>query len=561
MDRIFKASLAITIAVWPMAATAQQLPANSVLGNPTAAQAPARGMDISKNFSGGKSVFSDTRVTCDGSADDTTGINAVLAGGATWVFIPQGYTCRTIAGLSVPAGVTFDWRGATIKKSGTGGQKVITIGGNGVTLYPGVFDGNSDSTFAGAGIFCQDKTNLVIDGGTFQNFAYENIYIVNCAPFTLMNAHLIGGDSVDGLGSVFFAPTSDVADVVFHNNFCDRNGSIAVGGQTCFNVVGDGSSIIRRFSFTNNRCVGVSSGGTLFQACLQNINTAQVDSMDGAIISNNQARYCNYCYTFDTLTSASVVGNTARDILSVGYTFEASNCVNTTFSGNAAEGTMNPAGSMALINLANGCVFIGNTFKNASVDAIAATINMTPNAPQAATNIISGNVVIASGGYGIVGSGNDSVISNNIVRGGVNCINLTGGTGRIVTGNGCFGQSGTPIVNYDATDFICNNTQLGCNPPKMRVAGGTPALTSCGTSPAIVGSDLTGEVTMGTAAPTGCVITFSVAYTSAPICSVTWAATPLASQSYAISSSAITLTQTATSSNKITYTCVARIGG
>ena len=86
--------------------------------------------------------------------------------------------------------------------------------------------------------------------------------------------------------------------------------------------------------------------------------------------------------------------------------------------------------------------------------------------------------------------------------------------------------------------------------------GGTPALSSCGTSPAIVGTDLSGTVTMGTGTPTGCVITFSQAYASAPHCVVTWIATPLASQSYATSATAITLTQTGTSSNVVKYVCV-----
>lgn len=96
---------------------------------------------------------------------------------------------------------------------------------------------------------------------------------------------------------------------------------------------------------------------------------------------------------------------------------------------------------------------------------------------------------------------------------------------------------------------------------KIRANGTAPALTSCGTSPAIVGSDLSGEVTMGTGSPTGCIITFNAAYVSAPLCTVTWQATPLASQSYAVSNTAITLTQTGTSSNKVNYTCMARSGG
>jgi hypothetical protein len=88
-----------------------------------------------------------------------------------------------------------------------------------------------------------------------------------------------------------------------------------------------------------------------------------------------------------------------------------------------------------------------------------------------------------------------------------------------------------------------------------------PALTSCGTSPSILGSDTSGVVTMGTASPTGCVITFTTAYKAAPTCVVNWNATPLASQSWSVSTTALTLTQTATSSNAASYICVANGGG
>lgn len=96
---------------------------------------------------------------------------------------------------------------------------------------------------------------------------------------------------------------------------------------------------------------------------------------------------------------------------------------------------------------------------------------------------------------------------------------------------------------------------------KVRALGTAPALTSCGGgSPAIEGSDMSGTVTMGTTA-TGCVITFNAAYTNAPRCLVTWRATPLASQSYAVSNTAITLTQTSTSGNVVDYICTVRSGG
>lgn len=83
-----------------------------------------------------------------------------------------------------------------------------------------------------------------------------------------------------------------------------------------------------------------------------------------------------------------------------------------------------------------------------------------------------------------------------------------------------------------------------------------PVLTACGTTPAIVGSDTAGKVTMGTTA-TGCVITFAGAYAAAPYCVVTWGATPLASQSYTVTATAITTVQTSASNNILYYFCMA----
>lgn len=87
-----------------------------------------------------------------------------------------------------------------------------------------------------------------------------------------------------------------------------------------------------------------------------------------------------------------------------------------------------------------------------------------------------------------------------------------------------------------------------------------PVVSACGTGPAIVGDDKDGTVTMGTTA-TGCVITFATTYATAPNCTVIWQATPLASQSYTVTATAITTVQTSTSSNKLNYHCAANVGG
>lgn len=83
-----------------------------------------------------------------------------------------------------------------------------------------------------------------------------------------------------------------------------------------------------------------------------------------------------------------------------------------------------------------------------------------------------------------------------------------------------------------------------------------PVLTSCGTTPTLAtgSTDQAGTITMGTTA-TGCVVTFGTAYAAAPNCRVTWRATPLASQSYTTSTTALTLTQTSTSNNLVDYDC------
>lgn len=90
---------------------------------------------------------------------------------------------------------------------------------------------------------------------------------------------------------------------------------------------------------------------------------------------------------------------------------------------------------------------------------------------------------------------------------------------------------------------------------KLIAAGSPPVLTACGTTPAVVGSDFAGKVTMGTGSPTGCVITFAQTHAVAPNCLVVWAGTPLAAQNYTVSATAITLVQTGTSSNIVFYIC------
>ena len=122
--------------------------------------------------------------------------------------------------------------------------------------------------------------------------------------------------------------------------------------------------------------------------------------------------------------------------------------------------------------------------------------------------------------------------------------------------NGVIGDGGlgfTSIVNGSFSTLLNTAGHLADT-------GSTPAVSSCGTSPAISGTDIAGLVTMGTGTPTGCTITFATAYSSTPYCIVTWQ-TNIASMQYTISTTAITLVQTGTSSNKVNYICRGQSGG
>lgn len=111
--------------------------------------------------------------------------------------------------------------------------------------------------------------------------------------------------------------------------------------------------------------------------------------------------------------------------------------------------------------------------------------------------------------------------------------------------------------NADTTRNTMTLTASGFSWDKHQGNNGTaPAVTSCGTSPSIVGSDTAGEVTTGTGTPTACTITFNVAYSAQPYCIVANRTALANLTSYTVSNSAIVLTTPAASSQKIPYHCI-----
>lgn len=279
--------------------------------------------------------------------------------------------------------------------------------------------------------------------------------------------------------------------------------------------------------------------------------------------------------------------------LAIGQTAANNVAIGSSAGENIDSGTLNTAvGSGALRNggTASNNIGIGNsaTAGNASGITGANNIGIGTSALAALTSG-AGNFGAGASSLGVLTTGTNNVSigtlslpglisgSTNTVAGANAGYTLTTGSGNTFVGGGAFSAGAGAGVTTGSNNTVigaCNGLAAtlasniilcdGSGNPRAQYnagwgfsdAGTSPALTSCGSSPTISGSDFAGTVTMGTGSPTGCVITFAAVKGAAPHCAVTWRATPLASQSYTTSTTAITLTQTATSSNLIDYICV-----
>lgn len=213
----------------------------------------------------------------------------------------------------------------------------------------------------------------------------------------------------------------------------------------------------------------------------------------------------------------------------------------------------------------DGFRFLQQTGASAKTDLLFLHSNANANFPGWAT--FGSTSAVANGTVANVGGGNSYFENISNATNEDAAYISKDGTNQVLSGllaaTGCTAGSWSVYAGNCELQIASGKVQVGATTPAHVISAQTtaPALSSCGTgSPSIVGSDTAGTVTMGTAA-TACTITFNVAYTSAPHCTVTWRATPLATQTYTVSNAAITLGQTSTSGDIVDYICVAPSGG
>ena len=154
-------------------------------------------------------------------------------------------------------------------------------------------------------------------------------------------------------------------------------------------------------------------------------------------------------------------------------------------------------------------------------------------------------------------STDDATITDDLNVGGAAIV-----TGNITTTAGTV--SAEQLTSTDDSSLGDDNTDLTTVTGKLLTAGTAPTPSSCGTTPAVVGSDAAGKITVGSSASAvdGCVLTFSVAYAAAPVCQVIGddSAMNLAATT---STTALTITSTAAgdpSGDVWMYLCVGQDG-
>lgn len=187
-----------------------------------------------------------------------------------------------------------------------------------------------------------------------------------------------------------------------------------------------------------------------------------------------------------------------------------------TLTGTTTSAAINASNIVAITRAANGMFTLTN-----STSADTATFGV------ATTN-----------GGGVVGT----------LAGDFYLYNTTAGTGRAIhlstTGSDDFNML-AGVVTVSA----------GLVTPAITFTGTAPIPTGTGTPTIVAGStDSAGEVASGASA-TSVVITFATSKTNAPFCTVT-PQTQLIAFAYTISTTAITITQTATTGEKIDYVCI-----
>lgn len=509
----------------------------------------------------GQNRFSFASTTLASLTNFYSGLTGVLIGNGANSLVTAGsaQTCTNqfFRALSATYSVTC----ASVTDSDFSGQLAVNHGGTGAATLTGLLQGNGTSAITGvtgtAGQFpYYNGTNTLLATSTIFLTSASAVGIGTLTPAAKLD---VQGTSTASTGQIADFWKSDGTTVMRIRN----DGSVGIGTTTpasTLEVSGIGSSITSTV-YSGSGATGGNLNFRMARGTVASPTAVQTDDVLGGIFA---AGY----------TSAGSFGsNVAAIRLQAAQNFTASNqgaylslfttplnstaraeVLRISSAGNVGIGTTSPDTKLtvegALTNFGQTVAVFRNTgtFNGGGLTLDAAstgnanlnfTSNMTPKA-TVGYNVTSNFLGFANFAY----SSNDFSLRLNL-------------DGSLAYNDGV---SSAELFRINVNGRVGIGTTTPAN--KLTVAGdlgfyGTiPVLSACGTSPAIIvgSTDSAGEITEG-AISTGCVITFAVAKTNAPFCTLSGKAGLVFT--YAVSASAITITNVgALSSTNVVWHCI-----
>lgn len=425
-----------------------------------------------------------------------------------------------------------------------GNSSVVTLGGsatNGDTVtltFTGSFPGSP-----------QSQAITITPAETTTQMATAMAAAINANPAIFNNAFVASsvlsqanqltflwpGSATTGFSIVITSNvTGSATETVAVTAGATGNDNVAIGfsalnGQytltTAFSNVGIGSNALANItSGSANIAIGVGSGGAMSTG----LNNVLAGTASGAALTTSQGTVAIGHLALQTMTAntGTALGFSAgKNATGAAGTFVGNNA-----GLNIAAGGNNTAlGSGALQGAAASAASFNLALGDGALQVVTSASQNTVAGHAAANKITSGN-------------------TNTIMGSAVASTTLTTGSSNILIGTST------------ATDTVASNTSSEINIGGLlfwtALNLGAPAVTACGTSPTIDShaNNRSGTITVGTATPSSCTMTFAGAgYSTWNHCRVTPGAT-FATFAYSQTLTVLTITGTALS-GKVDYDC------
>lgn len=173
-----------------------------------------------------------------------------------------------------------------------------------------------------------------------------------------------------------------------------------------------------------------------------------------------------------------------------------------------------------------------------------AAVYMGLTDPGVAYSTTTGQYFVIGSSYPSTGGVNSDVIGLNFLTIDVSTQSTRG---NVLVATGTF-----TVVSGSTQPSTLNNGLVVTG--HISVSSATPSVTSCGTSPSIVGNDQFGKITVGSGVIGTCTMTFSVPWPNAPTCQIL-SGTVIASPTGTTTTTAFTFTGTSLTSDVVMYMC------